>query len=109
MPTLFISYKRGTTAIAPLMERLKAAGYRLWFDRNEIHLGDKGKASHQIGNEVIDFILGEYLAIRLRHQVVREIGYQKCAGVKNGCTNILDRINGSIVSPSWVASVSIVL
>lgn len=40
MPTLFISYKRGTTAIAPLMERLRAAKYRLWFDRDEIHLGD---------------------------------------------------------------------
>ncbi|MBN2305671.1 MAG: TIR domain-containing protein, partial [Anaerolineae bacterium] len=40
MPTLFISYKRGTTAIDPLMERLRAAKYRLWFDRDDIHLGD---------------------------------------------------------------------
>ncbi len=40
MPTLFISYKRGTTAVAPLMDRLKKAHYRLWFDRDEIHLGD---------------------------------------------------------------------
>ena len=40
MPTLFISYKRGTTAVAPLMERLHNAHYRLWFDRDEIHLGD---------------------------------------------------------------------
>jgi len=40
MPTLFISYKRGTTAIAPLMNHLRAAKYRLWFDRDEIHLGD---------------------------------------------------------------------
>jgi formylglycine-generating enzyme required for sulfatase activity len=40
MPTLFISYKRGTSAVAPLMERLKAEFYRLWFDRDEIHLGD---------------------------------------------------------------------
>ncbi len=40
MPTLFISYKRGTTAVAPLMEKLRAAHYRLWFDRDEIHLGD---------------------------------------------------------------------
>lgn len=40
MPTLFISYKRGTTAIGPLMERLRAAKYRLWFDRDDIHLGD---------------------------------------------------------------------
>ncbi|MBZ0295949.1 MAG: SUMF1/EgtB/PvdO family nonheme iron enzyme [Anaerolineae bacterium] len=40
MPTLFISYKRGTTAVAPLMDKLKAAKYRLWFDRDEIHLGD---------------------------------------------------------------------
>lgn len=40
MPTLFISYKRGTTAVAPLMERLKQAHYRLWFDRDDIHLGD---------------------------------------------------------------------
>ncbi|MDQ7035754.1 MAG: TIR domain-containing protein, partial [Anaerolineae bacterium] len=40
MPTLFISYKRKTSAVAPLMERLRAAYYRLWFDRDEIHLGD---------------------------------------------------------------------
>lgn len=40
MPTLFISYKRGTTAIAPLMDLLKAAHYRLWFDRDDIRLGD---------------------------------------------------------------------
>jgi hypothetical protein len=40
MPTLFISYKRGTTAIGPLMQRLRAAKYRLWFDRDDIHLGD---------------------------------------------------------------------
>jgi formylglycine-generating enzyme required for sulfatase activity len=40
MPTLFISYKRGTTAVAPLMEHLKQAHYRLWFDRDDIHLGD---------------------------------------------------------------------
>jgi energy-coupling factor transporter ATP-binding protein EcfA2 len=40
MPTLFISYKRGTTVVAPLMQRLRAAKYRLWFDRDEIHLGD---------------------------------------------------------------------
>lgn len=40
MPTLFISYKRNTSAVAPLMERLRAKHYRLWFDRDEIHLGD---------------------------------------------------------------------
>ncbi len=40
MPTLFISYKRGTSAVAPLMEKLRDAHYRLWFDRDEIHLGD---------------------------------------------------------------------
>ncbi len=40
MPTLFISYKRGTSAVTPLMERLRATHYRLWFDRDEIHLGD---------------------------------------------------------------------
>ncbi|NWJ49116.1 MAG: SUMF1/EgtB/PvdO family nonheme iron enzyme [Chloroflexi bacterium] len=40
MPTLFISYKRGTTVVAPLMEKLKETGYRLWFDREDIHLGD---------------------------------------------------------------------
>ncbi|MCA9913914.1 MAG: toll/interleukin-1 receptor domain-containing protein, partial [Anaerolineae bacterium] len=40
MPTLFISYKRNTTAVAPLMEKLRDAHYRLWFDRDEIHLGD---------------------------------------------------------------------
>ncbi len=26
--------------VAPLMEILRAARYRLWYDRNEIHLGD---------------------------------------------------------------------
>lgn len=40
MPTLFISYKRGTAAVAALMEKLREAHYRLWFDRDEIHLGD---------------------------------------------------------------------
>lgn len=40
MPTLFISYKRNTTVVAPLMEKLRAMFYRLWFDRDEIHLGD---------------------------------------------------------------------
>jgi hypothetical protein len=40
MSLLFISYKRSTAAVAPLMDKLKAAKYRLWFDRNEIHLGD---------------------------------------------------------------------
>lgn len=40
MPSLFISYKRGTSAVAPLMQKLQAAHYRLWFDRDEIHLGD---------------------------------------------------------------------
>lgn len=40
MPTLFISYKRGTSAVAPLMQRLREEHYRLWFDRDEIHLGD---------------------------------------------------------------------
>jgi hypothetical protein len=46
MTTLFISYKRGTTAIAPLMEKLRAAHYRLWFDRDEIHLGDPDWRAH---------------------------------------------------------------
>ena len=40
MPRLFISYKRGTAAVAPLKERLEAAYYDLWFDRSEIRLGD---------------------------------------------------------------------
>ena len=40
MPLLFISYKRGTTSIAPLMDKLRAAKYRLWFDRDDVHLGD---------------------------------------------------------------------
>ena len=40
MPTLFISYKRGTAAVASLMDKLSEAHYRLWFDRDEIHLGD---------------------------------------------------------------------
>ena len=40
MPTLFISYKRNSTVVAPLMATLKDAHYRLWFDINEIHLGD---------------------------------------------------------------------
>lgn len=40
MATIFISYKRGTNSIFPLMERLRKAKYRIWFDRNDIHLGD---------------------------------------------------------------------
>lgn len=40
MPTLFISYKRGTAAVAPLIEQLQKAHYRIWFDRDEIKLGD---------------------------------------------------------------------
>ena len=38
MPTLFISYKRDTTPIAPLMERLCNVHYHHWFDRDEIYL-----------------------------------------------------------------------
>ncbi|MCU0477061.1 MAG: TIR domain-containing protein, partial [Anaerolineae bacterium] len=41
MPTLFISYKRGTTSVAAVMEKLKAAHYRVWFDRDDIRLGDQ--------------------------------------------------------------------
>jgi hypothetical protein len=40
MPTLFMSYKRGTASVQPLKEALQKAYYRLWFDRDEIHLGD---------------------------------------------------------------------
>ena len=40
MPTLFISYKRKTASVAPLMQVLRQAHYRLWYDRDEIHLGD---------------------------------------------------------------------
>ena len=40
MPMLFISYKREAANVMPLMKELRRAGYRLWFDRDEIHLGD---------------------------------------------------------------------
>lgn len=40
MPTLFMSYKRGTAAINPLRERLGASKYRIWYDKDNIHSGD---------------------------------------------------------------------
>lgn len=40
MARLFISYKRGTSAVGKLLEHLRAAYHLPWFDRDEIHLGD---------------------------------------------------------------------
>ena len=40
MPKLFISYKRGTDGVQKLMARLRDERYALWFDRDDIHLGD---------------------------------------------------------------------
>ena len=40
MPKLFISYKRGTDGVQKLMDDLRAERYALWFDRDDIHLGD---------------------------------------------------------------------
>jgi hypothetical protein len=40
MPLLFMSYKRGTVAVIPLMKALTEAGYRLWYDKDDIHAGE---------------------------------------------------------------------
>lgn len=40
MPKLFISYKRKTDGVEKLKRDLRAARYALWFDRDDIHLGD---------------------------------------------------------------------
>jgi formylglycine-generating enzyme required for sulfatase activity len=40
MPKLFISYKRGTDGVEKLKTDLREAKYALWFDRDDIHLGD---------------------------------------------------------------------
>lgn len=40
MPLLFISYKRGTDGVQELIQRLKQAYYAVWFDRDDIKLGD---------------------------------------------------------------------
>lgn len=57
MPTLFISYKRGTASVVPLMERLRAAKYRVWFDKNDIHAGEDWQASIDRGLQQVDGVI----------------------------------------------------
>ncbi|MCA0453428.1 MAG: SUMF1/EgtB/PvdO family nonheme iron enzyme [Chloroflexi bacterium] len=40
MPKLFISYKRKTNGVEKLKDDLRAEKYALWFDRDDIHIGD---------------------------------------------------------------------
>jgi hypothetical protein len=57
MPTLFISYKRGTAGINPLRERLKAARYRTWYDQDDIHVGDDWQQSIDQGIDHSDAVI----------------------------------------------------
>ncbi|MGO8672982.1 MAG: TIR domain-containing protein, partial [Capsulimonadaceae bacterium] len=57
MPTLFISYKRGSAAVNPLRERLRAAGYRTWYDNDDIHAGDNWRAAIDQGVDCSDAVV----------------------------------------------------
>ncbi|MBL8131237.1 MAG: SUMF1/EgtB/PvdO family nonheme iron enzyme [Anaerolineae bacterium] len=57
MPTLFISYKRGTSSIIPLMERLRAAHYRLWYDKDDIHTGENWREAINRGVDRVDAVI----------------------------------------------------
>lgn len=51
MPTLFISYKRGDSSIEPIIEKLRAAKYRIWFDKDSVVTGERWQESIDIGIE----------------------------------------------------------
>lgn len=53
MPKLFISYKRGTSGIIPLMERLRGEHYRRWYDKDDIHAGENWRESINRGVALI--------------------------------------------------------
>ncbi len=57
MPLLFISYKRGTASILPLMERLRAAHYRLWYDKDDIHAGENWREAINRGVDGADAVI----------------------------------------------------
>jgi formylglycine-generating enzyme required for sulfatase activity len=57
MPSLFISYKRGTSAVIPLIERLRAAYYRVWYDKVDIRTGDNWREAINRGVDACDALL----------------------------------------------------
>ncbi|NJL55026.1 toll/interleukin-1 receptor domain-containing protein [bacterium] len=57
MPKLFISYKRGTAAINPLMQRLQAANYALWYDKDDIHTGENWREAINRGVDASDALI----------------------------------------------------
>ena len=57
MPTLFISYKRGTSAFAPLMDRLHAENYSLWYDKDDIHAGENWREAINRGVDASDAVI----------------------------------------------------
>ena len=57
MPKLFISYKRGTSGIIPLMERLRGEHYRLWYDKDDIHAGENWRESINRGVDTCDAVI----------------------------------------------------
>lgn len=62
MPKLFISYKRGTDGVEKLKRDLRAAKYALWFDRDDIHLGDPDWQA-EIENGLRDTVDGVVLCL----------------------------------------------
>ena len=51
MPTLFISYKRGDSAVEPVVQALREAKYRTWFDKENILTGTAWRNSIDHGIE----------------------------------------------------------
>ncbi len=83
MPTLFISYKRLTGLVGPILEKLRAAHYRLWFDKDEIHLGDPDWQARidlglQISDGVVLCITAEALTSEpIRYEVRKALEFKK--------------------------------
>lgn len=57
MPKLFISYKRGTSAVIPLIEKLRLAHYDVWYDKLDIHAGQDWQESINQGLDQSDAVL----------------------------------------------------
>lgn len=57
MPTLFISYKRGTDGIERLVEALRTAHYRAWFDKDDIHASKEWQKEIDTGIDQADAII----------------------------------------------------
>src|SRR5437899_11330196 len=51
MPTLFFSYKRGDSSVEPIIEKLRDAKYRVWFDKGNIVTGEQWRQSIGMGIE----------------------------------------------------------